>query len=172
MLDCSKKGADFAELAEIYSDDPGSAAKGGDLGFFSRGSMVKPFEEAAFSAKIGDIVGPVQTNFGLHIIKIEDKKIEDGNEQVKARHILLKFNASRETQETARDNANYFAEVAPEDGFNQTVLSEKIKVDTTDFFTKCLNIIDGFLSMQLKDIWFKFGIYHHGFFEIRDNYNT
>lgn len=135
LLDSAKNGADFAELAETYSDDPGSAPKGGDLGFFAKGAMVKPFEEAAFSAKVGEIVGPIKSNFGLHIIKVEDKKLEDGKEKVKARHILLKFKASRDTQETAKDNANYFAEVAKEDGFNQIVIAEKIKADTTDYFT-------------------------------------
>lgn len=61
---------DFAALAKEYSQDPGSAAQGGDLGSFARGSMVKPFEDAVFGARVGDIVGPVQTNFGYHIIKV------------------------------------------------------------------------------------------------------
>jgi peptidyl-prolyl cis-trans isomerase D len=60
----------FAELAKTWSQDPGSAAQGGDLGSFSRGAMVKPFEDAVFSAKVGDIVGPVQTDFGYHVIKV------------------------------------------------------------------------------------------------------
>jgi peptidyl-prolyl cis-trans isomerase D len=60
----------FAELAKANSQDPGSAAQGGDLGSFSRGAMVKPFEDAVFSAKVGDIVGPVQTDFGYHVIKV------------------------------------------------------------------------------------------------------
>jgi len=60
----------FAELAKTYSQDPGSAAQGGDLGSFSRGAMLKPFEDAVFSAKVGDIVGPVQTDFGYHVIKV------------------------------------------------------------------------------------------------------
>jgi len=136
LMDSARNGTDFAELAEIYSDDPGSAAKGGDLGYFGRGAMVKPFEEAAFSAAVGDVVGPVLSNFGLHVIKVEDKKIEDGKEEVKARHILLKFKASRQTQETARDNGNYFVEIAQEDGFEQAVLTEKIKADTADYFAK------------------------------------
>jgi peptidyl-prolyl cis-trans isomerase D len=60
----------FAELAKANSQDPGSAPQGGDLGTFARGSMVKPFEDAVFNAKVGDIVGPVQTDFGYHIIKV------------------------------------------------------------------------------------------------------
>ena len=66
-----KNPAQFAELAKKSSQDPGSAEQGGDLGFFARdGSMVKPFEDAVFSMKTGEITGPVQSNFGWHIIKL------------------------------------------------------------------------------------------------------
>jgi peptidyl-prolyl cis-trans isomerase D len=60
----------FAELASKHSQDPGSAAAGGDLGMFARGAMVKPFEDAVFGMKVGDVVGPVQSDFGFHIIKL------------------------------------------------------------------------------------------------------
>jgi peptidyl-prolyl cis-trans isomerase D len=70
-----KAPAQFGELAVKNSQDPGSAAQGGDLGSFARdGSMVKPFEDAVFSAKQGDIVGPVQTDFGWHVIKVTGVK--------------------------------------------------------------------------------------------------
>jgi len=71
LAQVKKSPAQFAELAKVNSQDPGSAAQGGDLGFFARdGSMVKPFEDAVFAAKQGDIVGPVQSDFGWHIIKV------------------------------------------------------------------------------------------------------
>ncbi|PKL87928.1 MAG: hypothetical protein CVV23_12905 [Ignavibacteriae bacterium HGW-Ignavibacteriae-2] len=64
------KGEDFAELARQYSDDKGSGANGGDLGFFSRRRMVKPFDEAAFKMKVGEISDIVKTQFGYHIIQV------------------------------------------------------------------------------------------------------
>jgi len=66
-----KNPSEFAELAKKNSQDPGSAAKGGDLGFISRGAMVKPFEDAVFQMTVGEIAGPVETQFGYHIIKLD-----------------------------------------------------------------------------------------------------
>ncbi|HET7570441.1 MAG TPA: SurA N-terminal domain-containing protein [Gammaproteobacteria bacterium] len=65
-------GADFAKLAKKYSEDPGSAKNGGDLGWVQKGEMVAPFEKALFSIKkVGDVVGPVKSQYGYHIIKLE-----------------------------------------------------------------------------------------------------
>jgi peptidyl-prolyl cis-trans isomerase D len=76
VLAQAKKSPDsFAELARKFSQDPGSAAKGGDLDYFTRGAMTKPFEDAAFSMKPGEISGPVETEFGFHIIKLTDVKV-------------------------------------------------------------------------------------------------
>jgi parvulin-like peptidyl-prolyl isomerase len=80
------KDADFAKLAKQYSQDPGSAANGGDLGYFAKGKMVPAFEEAAFALKVGETSKPIRTVYGYHIIKVTD--IKDG--QVKASHILIK----------------------------------------------------------------------------------
>ncbi len=65
-------GADFATLANEHSTDPGSGANGGDLGCFGRGMMVAPFEEAAFSTEAGQIAGPVESQFGHHIIQVNE----------------------------------------------------------------------------------------------------
>ncbi len=72
LAEVKRSPAKFAELAKKYSQDPGSAEKGGDLGTFGRGSMVKPFEDAVFTMKAGDISGLVQSDFGYHIIKLNE----------------------------------------------------------------------------------------------------
>lgn len=81
----------FAELAKQFSQDPGSKDNGGDLGFFARGAMVKPFEEAIFKLKQGQMSGIVETEFGFHIIKLTGVKPAKGGEpeQRQASHILI-----------------------------------------------------------------------------------
>lgn len=74
VLELIKKGGDFSELAKKHSHDPGSAKNGGDLGYFRAGMMVKSFEDASFSMKKGEVSGIVETEFGYHIIKVEDVK--------------------------------------------------------------------------------------------------
>ncbi len=95
----------FAELAKKYSEGP-SAPKGGDLGYFTKGRMVPAFEEAALKLKKGEISKPVETRFGWHIIKLYDKRIEDGKEEIRASHILLKVETSDATKENLDVLAN------------------------------------------------------------------
>lgn len=73
VLKKAKSGEEFSQLAKEYSDDTGSAANGGDLGYFTKGQMVEPFEKAAFSLKVGQISDIVESQFGYHIIKVYDK---------------------------------------------------------------------------------------------------
>jgi len=83
-------GGDFAAVAARESQDPGSAQKGGDLGTFGRGQMVGAFDSAAFSLPVGEISQPVETQFGLHLIQVQERT----GDQVKARHILLPIGKS------------------------------------------------------------------------------
>ncbi|MBN2030908.1 peptidylprolyl isomerase [bacterium] len=132
-----QNGADFTELAQDYSEDTGSASNGGDLGFFERGTMVKPFEDAAFSAKINDIVGPVESQYGLHIIQVLAQKVENNDTSIHARHILLKYSTSAETYEMINDRAQYFYdEVTGNKGeyFYELAEEEGLTVNETPLF--------------------------------------
>ena len=92
LLDSLKHGADFAELARKYSDDPGSASDGGNLGWAKRGLFYPEFEAAAFALKKGEISDIVKTPVGYHIIQLLDKR----GEAINARHILVKVKNDEE----------------------------------------------------------------------------
>lgn len=148
ILQRAKGGEDFAELAKTYSEDESNREKGGELGFFKRGAMVKPFEEAAFAAAPGEIVGPVKTSFGLHIIKVVAKKIETNEdkkaeEMVQASHILLKFQPSPQTVEAARDSADYFSSLARETDWEAGKQSEKVSTQTSPLFAEGSGFVPG-----------------------------
>jgi len=76
VLQLAKAGGDFTQLAAQYSQEPGAAERGGDLGWFGPGAMVAPFEEAAFKLQKGQISDLVETPFGIHIIKVEDRRTQ------------------------------------------------------------------------------------------------
>jgi peptidyl-prolyl cis-trans isomerase SurA len=89
ILDSIKNGADFAEMAKKYSEDPGSAAQGGDLGFVKKGIFYPEFESAAFSLEAGELSGVVESPVGFHIIQMLEKR----GESIHTRHILIKIKA-------------------------------------------------------------------------------
>jgi peptidyl-prolyl cis-trans isomerase D len=134
-----KAPAQFAELAKKNSQDPGSAAQGGDLGFFARdGSMVKPFEDAAFAAKQGDIVGPVQTDFGWHVIKVNAIKTAKSQpfDEVKGQieKDLKQQKAVRKFAEAADQFQNLVYEQA--DSLQPVAKALNLQVQTTPALTR------------------------------------
>ncbi|MFH1288101.1 MAG: peptidylprolyl isomerase [bacterium] len=96
ILDEIKAGGDFDELAKEKSEGP-SAEKSGDLGYFRNGDMVPEFSDAVFQMKKGEISGPVKTQFGYHIIRLEDRRTIEPGERIRAYHIVTK------TQKEAQD---------------------------------------------------------------------
>ena len=115
-----REGEDFATLAVLYSEDPGSASKGGDLGMVPRGTMVPEFDEVAFQLSDGEISGVFETEFGYHIMQM----IERRGEQYHARHILLKPDVSSEDMLEAKNRL--------------IQIKASFKSDTLDWFTAVL----------------------------------
>jgi len=132
VLDLAKKGEDFAKLAATFSLDQTTARNGGDLGWFGKGRMVKEFEDACFKAKPGEIVGPVKTVYGLHIIKVVAKD----NRELKIANIKLSVRASSETIESQRKRAEDFSHTVKGKNFVQEASALGLEVKTTPPFTK------------------------------------
>ncbi|GGB65937.1 peptidylprolyl isomerase [Fictibacillus barbaricus] len=104
-----KEGGDFAKLAEEYSKDPGSKSKGGDLGFFGKGAMVPEFEKVAFTLDKGETSDLVKSDYGVHIIKVTDKrenKFEDKKEQIEQELKQQKAKPITEILENLRKKAD------------------------------------------------------------------
>lgn len=129
-------GESFETVAAEYTEDPSGKKSGGDLGWFGKGQMVPEFDKAAFSAGKGQFVGPVLTMLGYHLIKVEDRRMENGHPQVKARHILLKIKPSPETTENVRSLANLFTYDANEYGFAAAADTHHITIKKTPPFGK------------------------------------
>jgi parvulin-like peptidyl-prolyl isomerase len=136
-----KNGADFASLANSFSEDPGnfidpSNPSGGRLGWFSDEQMNPEFSRAAFSAEVGDIVGPVLTEFGYHIIKINDKNKKDKKNQVNASHILLTIKPGDTTKELIYNDARLFSLDATESGFENQANIENLQIFSSNEIVK------------------------------------
>ena len=138
VLDAIKKNpASFPDAAKKNSQDPGSAVKGGDLGFFARGAMVKPFEDAAYALKKGDISGLVQSDFGFHIIQLTDIKsaTSDFNQ---ARPVLEKELKNQQARKQFAEMAEQFSNLVYEqsDSFKPVVGKLKLDIQTAQNVTK------------------------------------
>ncbi|MFA6437877.1 MAG: peptidylprolyl isomerase [Bacteriovoracaceae bacterium] len=128
----AKRGEDFAALARQYSTEPAATKTGGDLGWFGKGRMVKEFEAAALSGRPGQIIGPVKTQFGIHVIKIEGRD----SRELKVATITLPIKASSSTREEAFQRAQDFAYIAKKGNFEKDAESSGFKVLETSEFAK------------------------------------
>lgn len=142
----------FAAIAEKESADPGSAAQGGDLSFFGKGVMTKAFEDAVFAAQKGDIIGPVETEFGWHVIEITDiheasvQPFEAVKEEIEHEY------ASQQAIRAFSEHADEFINLAYEqsDSLEPAAAKFGLKIETADFVTRT-GVTDPELSQIITD---------------------
>lgn len=127
-----KAGADFKKLAIEHSDDPGSAQLGGELGWGGKGTWVKPFEEAAYKARIGEVVGPVKSQFGWHIIKVTGKD----NRELKIVSLGMRLKPSPQSVDQVFRDAQDFVYLAGEEGFEKSAELSAYQARETPEFSK------------------------------------
>ncbi|MBT3228307.1 MAG: hypothetical protein HOD43_12600 [Candidatus Marinimicrobia bacterium] len=119
----------FVDAATQYSKDPGSAANGGSLGLVGRGVFVKPFEEAAYALKVGEMSAIVETQFGLHLLRLDDKQ----GDQVNISHILLMPVADDQDRQTTSDK---LLGIRDEILSDSTTIAEQVEIYVTDEYIK------------------------------------
>jgi peptidyl-prolyl cis-trans isomerase SurA len=131
VLEELRKGGDFEVLARRFSDDPGSKERGGDLGWFKQGQMVRPFEQVAFAMRPGDVSGIVETQFGFHIIKLE--KARAGERQ--ARHVLIRPEVTDADRARSRERADSVL-AAARAGADMNTLAERYNTPADQRFAE------------------------------------
>jgi len=129
-----KAGGDFAKLAEKYSDDPGTAKTGGDLGWIGRGRTVPEFEKAAFSLAKGQTSDLVKSSYGFHIIRIEDKQAAHVKTLAEVKSEIEEKVKQDKTARATEATANALLSQARTAGFDQAAAAKGDAVVTTDFF--------------------------------------
>ena len=145
------KGADFAALAKQSSADPGSAARGGDLGWFKKGDMVPEFDKAVFSGKVGVVQKPVKSKFGYHIIKVTGKS----ENRFVVEKIVSPVTTSASTKDSRKSAASDFSYLAQKDDFVKEAALMHYDVRETPPFTKDAFIIPGIgINKRLMDFAF------------------
>ncbi len=137
IIDKIKAGGDFAALAKKYSRDPGSAEKGGDLGWFARGAMVPEFEKAAFATAKGGISDVIKTQFGYHIIKVVDKENGFIPTYPKVKGQVLKTVQKNAGMELMRKKAEKMAsEISNSADFDRIAAANTVTVRSLGYITE------------------------------------
>jgi peptidyl-prolyl cis-trans isomerase D len=129
-------GEDFAKLATELSDDPASKPRGGDLGFFGRGRMIKEFEEAAFNAEPNSLVGPIRTSFGYHLIQVLEKRAAGQKPFAEAEpQVRSRLAAERADAQAEAKAAELAARISAEGLTSEAQLKALADNDTVMFIT-------------------------------------
>lgn len=129
LAEVTRAPASFADVARKNSEDTGSAARGGDLDFFARGAMVKPFEDAAFSLKKGEISGVVESDFGFHIIQLTDVKSPKARSLEDMRTELESDLKKQQAQKLFAEKAELFSNLVYEQADSLKPVAERLKLD-------------------------------------------
>lgn len=149
-----KAGGDFAQLAEKYSDDPGSAKEGGELGWMGRGRTVPEFEKAAFSLPKGQTSDLIKSSYGFHIIQVEDKQEARVKPLAEVKAEIQEKVKQQKSARMTEAAANALVSAARTDGLDQAASSKGQQVVTTEFIGKN-DILPGLQpSPQLMDAVF------------------
>lgn len=133
------KGANFAEYAKKYSQDPGSAKNGGDLGWFGKGQMVKEFEDASFNGAVNVIQKPVKSSYGYHIIKVTGKS----NKKYIVEKISNEIKPSAMTRDEIYNKANDFAYLSDKNGFDKEAETLQYQVQESTPFNEDATAVPG-----------------------------
>ncbi|MGA9355793.1 MAG: peptidyl-prolyl cis-trans isomerase [Terriglobales bacterium] len=128
-----KAGGDFAKLAEKYSDDPGSAKEGGELGWIGRGRTVPEFEKVAFALPKGQTSDLVKSSYGFHIIQVEDKQEAHLKSLAEVKNEITEKVKQQKTERATEAAANGLLSAARTDGFDKAAAAKGDSVVTTDF---------------------------------------
>jgi peptidyl-prolyl cis-trans isomerase D len=129
LAEVKKSPERFADLARKHSQDPGSAAKGGDLDFFTRGAMTKPFEDAAFAMKKGETSGLVETDFGFHILRVTDIKVPKQRSFDEMRAELEAQLKNQQAQRKFSETADAFSNAVYEQSDGLKAVAERFKLE-------------------------------------------
>ncbi|HET7205528.1 MAG TPA: peptidylprolyl isomerase [Terriglobales bacterium] len=152
-----RNGGNFAELAKKYSDDPGSAKSGGELGWIQRGRTVPEFEKVAFSLNKGQTSDLVKTTYGFHIIQVEDKQQAHVKSLAEVKAQIEPLIRQQKAARAAENEANSLLDQARTMGLDKAAANKGLQVTTTDFFTRTDSLPGIGNSPQLTDAVFSEG---------------
>ncbi|MCH7940102.1 MAG: peptidylprolyl isomerase, partial [Candidatus Marinimicrobia bacterium] len=153
----AQAGEDFAQLALDFSEDPGSGPSGGELGWFGKGQMVPAFDSAVFGAQPGDVIGPIRTQFGYHVIKVHEVREQEDGPQVNASHILLKVALGPGSLDQLRNQANIFSYDAADSSFETALKMHALEGRTSSGLREADKYLPPPVGMMRSVVRFAFG---------------